>query len=67
MKYGIIIQARASSNRLPNKVLKDIEGMPMLLRQVKRLSNVIKKYPIIVATSQESSDDNIANLCSKKI
>ena len=65
MKYGIIIQARASSNRLPNKVLKDIEGKPMLLRQVKRLSNAIEKYPIIVATSNESSDDKIANLCSK--
>ena len=65
MKYGIIIQARASSNRLPDKVLKDIEGKPMLLRQVERLSNAIKKYPIIVATSKESSDDKIADLCLK--
>ena len=34
------------------------------IEQVKRLSNAIEKYDI-VATSNESSDDKIANLCSK--
>ncbi len=60
--YGIVIQARMSSNRLPGKVLKDISGKPMLQRQIERLKNKLD-YPIVVATSKDSSDDAIEALC----
>lgn len=63
-KYGIIIQARLSSSRLPGKVLRDISGKPMLQRQIERLTNNLS-IPVIVATSNENSDDNIAKLCNK--
>ncbi|MGL5539087.1 MAG: cytidylyltransferase domain-containing protein, partial [Aeromonas veronii] len=32
-----ILQARTSSSRLPNKVLKELLGEPMLARQIERL------------------------------
>jgi spore coat polysaccharide biosynthesis protein SpsF len=64
--YGIVIQARASSTRLPNKVLMDIEGLPMLFRQVDRIKHFIPSVPVIVATSNELSDDPIQELCEKK-
>jgi len=35
-KIGIIIQARVGSTRLPNKVLTDIAGSPLLKHVVKR-------------------------------
>ena len=62
--YGIVIQARMSSSRLPGKVLKDIAGKPMLQRQIERLKNDLA-YPVVVATSNDSSDDAIEVLCKK--
>ncbi len=62
--FGIVIQARMSSSRLPGKVLKDIAGKPMLQRQIERLKNKLD-YPVIVATSNTSSDDEIEALCKK--
>ncbi len=58
-----IIQARMSSTRLPNKVLKAILGQPMLQRQIERIkqSKLINK--IIVATSTQTADDDIEQLC----
>ena len=63
--YGVVIQARASSTRLPGKVLMDVEGKPMLLRQAERLRNGIGDLPLIIATSDESSDDKVEELCTK--
>ena len=62
--YGIIIQARMTSSRLPGKVLKDILGKPMLQRQIERLT-IGTKMPIVVATSNEISDNPIVSLCSE--
>jgi spore coat polysaccharide biosynthesis protein SpsF len=62
-RYGVVIQARISSTRLPGKILKDIEGQPMLLRQLKRLRNDLKVPKLVVATSNDISDDPIEKLC----
>jgi spore coat polysaccharide biosynthesis protein SpsF len=63
ISYGVVVQARASSNRLPGKVLMDIEGQPMLLRQLDRLKKGLGDLPLIVATSFKSSDDAVEELC----
>jgi spore coat polysaccharide biosynthesis protein SpsF len=63
--YAIFVQARMNSSRSPGKVLADIEGKPMLLRQLERLSYGSKDIPIVVVTSGEVSDEPIAELCSK--
>ena len=62
--YGVIIQVRLSSTRLPGKVLMDVEGKPMLQRQVERLRDGIGDLPLIVATSADPSDDAIARFCA---
>ena len=54
-----------SSSRLPGKVLSDIEGKPMLIRQLERLRNSLKDIPIICLTSDDNSDDQIEKSCKK--
>jgi spore coat polysaccharide biosynthesis protein SpsF len=63
--YGVVIQARMSSTRLPGKVLMDVEGKPMLQRQAERLLAGIGGLPLIVATSEDPSDSPIETLCRK--
>ncbi len=61
----IILQARMSSSRLPNKVLMPILTKPMLAHQIARLSKVKTPHKLIIATSEQSSDDAIAALCEQ--
>ncbi|MGH6933711.1 MAG: cytidylyltransferase domain-containing protein [Dongiaceae bacterium] len=58
-----ILQARMTSSRLPGKVMKPILGRPMLARQIERLSRSRRIDELLVATSEEPSDDPIAELC----
>ncbi|WP_199609257.1 cytidylyltransferase domain-containing protein [Flocculibacter collagenilyticus] len=58
-----IVQARTSSSRLPHKVLKPLLGEPMLARQLERVSQAKLIEQLVVATSTEASDDELAKLC----
>ena len=55
-----ILQARMSSTRLPGKVMADLAGAPMILRQIERLDRTPGLGRIVVATSDQSSDDPLA-------
>ncbi|WP_019613208.1 cytidylyltransferase domain-containing protein [Psychromonas ossibalaenae] len=63
MKVVAIVQARCSSTRLPNKVLKKILGKPMLQQQIERIqrSRLIDK--LVIATSTKTEDEGIVDLC----
>ncbi len=61
-----IIQARMSSKRLPGKVLMPLFGVPMLLLMVDRVMEARKVDKVIVATSNDKSDDPIWSLCNDK-
>jgi hypothetical protein len=52
-----ILQARMSSSRLPGKVLRPLLGQPMILRQIERLRRCQRLERIVVATSEDPSDD----------
>ncbi|MGL6361308.1 cytidylyltransferase domain-containing protein [Aeromonas veronii] len=60
-----ILQARTSSSRLPNKVLKELLGEPMLARQIERLKRCKQLDQLLVATSDQPEDHAIAELCDK--
>lgn len=60
-----IIQARMSSTRLPGKVLMDINGKPMLMYMVERVSAAALIDKVIVITSIDSSDDPIDQFCER--
>jgi len=59
-----IIQARMSSTRLPGKVLLDIAGQPMLRRVVERTQRAKFVDQVIVATSEDLSDNPVSEYCS---
>jgi spore coat polysaccharide biosynthesis protein SpsF len=56
-----VIQARMGSSRLPGKVLADIEGAPMLGRQVERLRRARWLDALVLATSDQAADDPVAD------
>lgn len=62
-KVVTIVQARMASSRLPGKVLSDIEGEPMLVREVERALQAKMVHQLIVATSDDPEDDPIVDLC----
>ena len=60
-----IIQARMSSSRLPGKVLADVAGVPMLGRQVERLRRSRRMDELVLATSDQASDDAVADYAAR--
>lgn len=60
-----IIQARMGSTRLPGKVLKDIEGHSMLWHVVSRVRQAETVDKVIVATTENLSDDPVAAFCDQ--
>lgn len=52
-----ILQARLSSTRLPEKVLKPVLGEPMIVRQIERIRRSTLIDTLVVATSIDASDD----------
>ena len=57
-----IVQARSSSSRLPGKVLKPIFGKPMIIHELERLRRSRRIDKIVLATSQDESDNELANI-----
>lgn len=57
-----ILQARSSSTRFPRKVLQPLFGKPMILRQIERIVLSQKIDRLVVATSTDSSDNELVEL-----
>ena len=58
-----IVQARMSSKRLPNKVLMDVNGRPLLARVIDRVFKAKTISKVVVATSDSPEDDLIEEYC----
>src|ERR1017187_2162462 len=58
-----IIQARMGSNRLPGKSLAEIENRPMLWHVIQRVKRATLVDRVVVATSTNTDDDVIADMC----
>jgi spore coat polysaccharide biosynthesis protein SpsF len=65
MKIAVVIQARMASSRLPGKVLLDLAGAPLLQRMIERVRTAKTEFEVVVATSADTSCDEIAALCHK--
>ncbi len=62
-KIVCIIQARMNSSRLPGKILRDINGYPMLNWVVERAGMAETVDEVWVATTTDPSDDPVEEYC----
>lgn len=60
-----IIQARMNSSRLPGKVLSDLCGQPVLAWSLRRAGRAELIDEVRVATTNNSSDDDVVEFCKK--
>lgn len=65
MRVVDIIEARMTSTRLPGKVLKEVQGKPLLQHMVERLQRSNLLDDIVIATTTNPSDDVIESLANK--
>lgn len=61
MTVGVVILCRYSSSRLPGKILLPVAGKPILTHIVERVRR--SGLPVMVATSNQASDDMIEQHC----
>lgn len=69
MKIGAIIQARTSSTRLPEKVLKNLpfdSDITVLEQVIRRLKKSEKLDEIILATTTDEDDEKIVAIAQKE-
>lgn len=66
MKTVAIIQGRMASSRLPDKILMEIEGKPMLAWVVDRARKAKRVDQVVVATTTDPSDDPVEVFCRQK-
>jgi spore coat polysaccharide biosynthesis protein SpsF len=62
LKVGFLVTARLKSTRLPEKLLKEVCGRPMLTHMIDRLKHAKKVDQIIICTSTNTQDDRLADL-----
>lgn len=65
MKILMIIQARMTSMRLPGKVLKTVLDKPLLEYQIERLRRIRAVDEIVIATTDNDTDQPIVDLCDR--
>jgi spore coat polysaccharide biosynthesis protein SpsF len=58
----LIMQARMDSTRLPGKILRPLAGKPMLQQEIDRLKHCSVINTIVLATTADSSDDQVVEL-----
>lgn len=63
-KTGIVVAARTGSSRLPGKALLPLNGVPMILFLLERLSS-LQEAAIVLATTTLESDDRLAAMVAE--
>ena len=58
----IIVQARMGSTRLPGKILRQLAGRSVLEHTIDRLRRVRNADEVVIATTDQATDDTIAQM-----
>ncbi|MET0604775.1 MAG: glycosyltransferase family protein, partial [Baekduia sp.] len=65
MRRVVVVQARMTSTRLPGKVLMDLDGQPLLERQLARLARCTRVDEIVLAVTVNDTDDPLVALADR--
>ena len=65
-KNIVLIQARSTSNRLPNKVIQEVSGETLIEGIYYIAQKSLLVNDVIVLTSNNKSDDLLCNLMTDK-
>jgi spore coat polysaccharide biosynthesis protein SpsF len=65
MRRVIVVQARMTSTRLPGKVLMDLEGRPLLERELERLGRCEQADEVMLAVTTNADDDPLVALARR--
>ncbi len=65
MKLLLVVQARATSTRLPQKIFKPLVGAPLLVRMLERLQACQTPMQLVVATTTDVEDDAVPALADE--
>jgi spore coat polysaccharide biosynthesis protein SpsF len=65
MRRVVVVQARMTSTRLPGKVLMDLDGQPLLERQLARLARCERVDEIVLAVTVNATDDPLVALADR--
>lgn len=65
MNIVTVIQARTGSSRLPGKVMMPLAEAPLIVRMVERVTMSKLAGKIVVAITDESSDDILEKICKE--
>jgi spore coat polysaccharide biosynthesis protein SpsF len=65
MRRVVVVQARMTSTRLPGKVLMDLDGQPLLERQLARLARCTGVDEIVLAVTVNDTDDPLVALADR--
>jgi len=67
MKIGFFITARLKSSRLPLKIMKDLNGKPVIQRIVERAQEIhsIPDADIVICTSANPQDKSLVDIAEK--
>ena len=61
---GIVSQVRMTSTRLPGKVMKTVNSIPLIKYHIDRLK--LSDFPVYIATTINKEDDIIADFCKEE-
>ncbi|MDD3146106.1 MAG: glycosyltransferase family protein [Candidatus Riflebacteria bacterium] len=61
----VVIQARMGSTRLPGKTLLPLGGRPVIEHVIRRSSAAMLVDRVVVATTDQSEDDQVADWCNR--
>ena len=67
MRIGFLITARLKSSRLPLKIMKDLNGKPVIQRIVERALEIqsIPDKDIVICTSAAPQDQSLIEIAEK--
>lgn len=63
MRLGTLVFARFESSRLPGKALRQLGGMPLLERVIRRAQ--LLPWPVFLATTDRKADESLAALAAR--